>query len=145
MTLRDWLNSGWLCEHEATAAEITDLFSVVERDLRNAGVQGLSDDWRLAIAYNAAMQLATAALCGAGFRATRDSHHYRVIQSLSFTIGADKGTVRLLDAFRRKRNIAEYDRAGTVSQKEADEMIALAEHLRRDVEKWLRAEHPELL
>lgn len=34
---------------------------------------------------------------------------------------------------------------GTVSQKEADEMVALAGKLRRDVEEWLRAEHPELL
>ncbi len=44
----------------------------------------------MSIAYNAALQTATAALAAAGYRATRDSHHYRVIQSLAFTIGADR-------------------------------------------------------
>jgi len=37
------------------------------------------------IAYNAALQAAAAALAAAGYRASREQHHYRVIQSLRQT------------------------------------------------------------
>jgi hypothetical protein len=51
-------------------------------------VPHLSPDWRLNIAYNAALQAATAALAAAGYRASREAHHCRAIQSLAFTIGS---------------------------------------------------------
>jgi hypothetical protein len=99
----------------------------------------------LNIAYNAALQSATAALAASGYRVSREAHHYRVIQSLSFTIGADKNLVNQLDQFRKKRNISDYERAGLVSEQEADEMETLARRLRKSVEGWLRASRPELL
>jgi len=106
---------------------------------------GLSADWRLNIAYNAALQAATAALAVCGYRATRDSHHYRIIQSLAHTIGADAKLINKFDRFRKKRNIGGYEQAGLVSDKEADEMVALAQQLRERIELWIRANHPELL
>ena len=105
----------------------------------------LSPDWQLNIAYNAALQAATAALSAAGYRAARDAHHYRVIQSLAYTIKADARLISQLDKFRKKRNISGYERAGAVSEQEAKEMFALAENLRNEVEKWFRSNHPELL
>jgi hypothetical protein len=39
----------------------------------------------------------------------------------------------------------DYEIAGSTSRKEADEMLALAQHLRKRVEEWLRAKHPELI
>ena len=105
---------------------------------------GLSADWRLAIAYNAALLLATAALAASGYRAAREMHHYRTIQSLAFTIGADSPLVAQLDAFRKKRNISGYERAGSVSEQEVAEMIALASQLRAMLEAWLRQNHPSL-
>jgi len=38
-------------------------------------VAGLDPDWRLNIAYNAALHSATAALAAEGYRATRESYH----------------------------------------------------------------------
>ncbi len=102
-------------------------------------------DWRLHIAYNAALQLATAALAACGYRATRESHHYRVIQSLAHTLGADNDLVQELDQFRRKRNLGAYERAELVSDAEAEEMYALALRLREMFLAWLQEEHPELL
>lgn len=97
------------------------------------------------IAYNAALQVATAALAAAGYRATRDSHNFRVIQSLRQTIRADASTVLTFDAFRKKRNTAGYDRAGLVSDAEADAMRALALDLQAEVLAWLSDNHGELL
>jgi hypothetical protein len=89
--------------------------------------------------------LGTAALAAEGYRASREAHHYRIIQSLAFTIGAGKELVIQLDQFRKKRNISDYERAGMVSDLEANEMIALAEKLRKHVLNWLHSNQPELL
>ena len=105
-------------------------------------LKGMSPDWRLNIAYNAALQLATAALAAAGYRASRESHHYRVIQSLALAIGTDSDLIETFDQFRKKRNIGGYERAGLVTDQEAHEMFELAKQLRADVEKWIRDNYP---
>ena len=144
MSLPNWQKNGWLVEHRSSRNEIRDLLGIVARDLEDCRTEGLSPDWRLNIAYNAALQAATAALCASGCRAAREVHHYRVIESLALTIGAPSAIVRQFDAFRKKRNIGGYDRAGTTSDQEAGEMIALAEGICRDVSAWLRKNHPGL-
>ena len=116
----------------------------MDRDLKECQAKGLGADWRFAIAYNAALQAANTALAAAGYRATRDSHHYRVFQSLEYTIKAEPKLIQRLDAFRKKRNLSSYETSGTVSDGEAKEMPALATELRAEVERWIRAEHPEL-
>ncbi|MGH8749938.1 MAG: hypothetical protein ACREU5_12640, partial [Burkholderiales bacterium] len=122
------------------------LLAVIDRDLANATLAGLSPDWRCSIAYNAALQAATAALLAAsGFRAAREQHHYRTIQSLSLTIGWSAELVSRLDRFRKKRNIAGYETAGAISAHEADRAYALAQRLRAEVRRWLESRHPELL
>ena len=118
---------------------------MVDRDLADSATEALSADWRMTIAYNAALQVATAALAAAGYRASRDQHHYRVIQSLRETIAADAALVNTFDVFRKKRNVTAYDRAGLVSDADAKAMRALADRLRQDVVGWLRREHPHLL
>ena len=145
MSLSDWVRNGWLTTHTTSPAEIRDLLDVVERDLLDSATEGLSADWRLNIAYNAALQASTAALAAAGYRASRDQHHYRIIQSLGETIGADARLVTAFDAFRKKRNISGYDRAGLVSDAEVKAMREMALQLRDEVLAWLRRTHPALL
>ena len=67
MSLADWQKNSWLVEHETSPEEIAGLLAIVERDLANATLAGLADDWKLNIAYNAALQAATAALAAVGF------------------------------------------------------------------------------
>jgi len=131
MSLQDWLRNGWLVEHKTSPAEIAELLAITDRDLADCRVRGLSPDWKLNIAYNAALQASTAALAACGYRAAREAHHFRVIQSLALTIGMDAGLVRQFDLFRKKRNIGGYERAGTISEQEANEMAALAERVRQ--------------
>jgi len=145
MTLSDWERNGWVLAHRPSSREIADLLAIVDRDLADSQASGLSADWRLNIAYNAALQAATAALAASGFRASRDQHHYRVIQSLELTIGADRSVVGRLDAFRTKRNLGGYERAGGISEGEAREMRELAESIAHDVRAWLSKAHAELL
>ncbi len=65
MSLRDWVQFGWLVEHRSSREEIRNLLALADRDLRNCQAQGLDADWRFAIAYNAALQAASAALAAA--------------------------------------------------------------------------------
>ena len=145
MTLQSWLQNSWLVQHTPSAQEIANLLKLSDRDLRACQLAGLPADWRFSIAYNAALQAATAALAAAGYRAARDNHHYRVIQSLEFTIAPDRKVIDAFDGFRKKRNISNYDLPGSVSDKEAAEMLKLASSLRADVEKWIQSTRPELL
>lgn len=145
MSLRDWLGNGWLTEHKTSPRELRDLFDVTDRDISDCQSPGLSADWKLNIAYNAALQVATAALAAAGYRAGREAHHYRAIQSLAHTIEADAGLIVQFDQFRKKRNIGGYERIEAVSAQEAEEMLSLARRLRREVEEWIQEEHPDLL
>jgi hypothetical protein len=144
MSLQSWLQNSWMVQHTTSPEEISDLLRISDRDLAACQLEGLPADWRLAIAYNAGLQAAIAALASAGYRATRENHHYRVIQSLEFTLAPGRKVVDTFDGFRKKRNISSYDAAGTVSAREADEMLTPAASLRANVEKWIRATRPEL-
>jgi hypothetical protein len=62
MSLEDWLKNGWLVEHKTSQAEISELLAIADRDLSDCKARGLSADWKLNIAYNSALQAATAAL-----------------------------------------------------------------------------------
>lgn len=145
MSLSAWLKNGWLIEHRPSRLETSHLLDLVDRDLADCRNAALSKDWRFNIAYNAALQCAKAALAAAGYSAAKGGHHYRVILSLEHTAGLDKKAVVALDAFRKKRNTSEYNHAGAVTDKELDELTALAENLRKLVERWIRSEHPELV
>jgi hypothetical protein len=145
MSLTKWRDNGWLVEHKTSEHEISDLLNVADRDLTDCRSPGLSPDWQLSIAYNAALQASTAALAASGYRASRDAHHYRIIQSLAHTIGADFSVINQLDKFRKKRNIGGYLAAGRISQQEADEMKKLAKELYDQIVKWLQQNHPELI
>ncbi len=145
MSLDDWLANRWLEPHEASPEEVRDVLALVDRDLGDAAIDRLSADWRLGISYNAALQLATLALAASGYRPTRIRGHERAIQSLRHTVGLEGILVDTLDAVRRKRNLSNYERAGTTSPSEAKDVYQLAKGLRLQVVTWLEEHHPELL
>ena len=123
------------------------MLAIVERDLAESQTPGLSSDWRLTIAYNAALQAAKAALAAAGYRvsAGEKGHHYRLVESLRYTVAAPATDVDLLQRMKKKRHVSDYEVAGAVSEREAEEMHELAVRIRSLVRQWLRAHHPHLL
>ena len=142
MTL--YLRNRWIRRHRASRDEIGRLLAIADRDLEQSQTPGLGPEWRFDIAYNAALQLATAALAAAGYQAERQNKHLRTLECLELVAGIDQDTVSFLDRCRRKRHVAIYDQIGTVSDHEADEMHATATRLRGQIAAWLRDEHPEL-
>ena len=132
-------------EHGTTKREIADLLGVIERDLKSSAAVGLDPDWAMSIAYNAALQAGTAALAAEGYRAERDNHHYRVIQSLTETLKVESAVVWRLDAFRKKRHLSGYERVGQASAEDAKAMREQAASLRDALLVWLGKNHPELI
>ena len=110
MSLSDWLRCAWLIEHESSPEEIADLLGIIDRDLKDCRSPGLSADWKMAIAYNAALHVTIVGLAAEGYRVARESHHFRAIQSLEFTLRCNSKLIARLDAFRKKRNISDYER-----------------------------------
>ena len=132
MTLEQWERNGWLREHKTSPRELADLLSLVERDLKDAMGRDISLDWRYNIAYNAGLQLATTILRATGYRPGRgESQHYRTIQAIPHVMGESHSEIRdFFDNARRKRNISEYDAAGTVSEKETMDLIDVVRDFR---------------
>jgi len=146
MSLELWKRNGWLRKYKTSAQEVANLLTLVERDLTDAAREEISTDWRFNIAYNAGLQLTTAVLYAAGYRAGRgESKHYRVIQALPLAMGPQFSTIRdYFENCRRKRNVSEYDAAGTVSGKEAEDLLRTVQEFKIEVESWLKKNHPDI-
>ena len=145
MSLQQWANNGWLRPHTTSEEEIRNLLRMVERDLRDAS-ENISADWKFSIAYNAALTLCNILLYSEGYRAARESHHYRVIQSLQLTLGSEhRADIEYLEACRRKRNIIEYEIPGAATEENARELIDFVTHFKIVVIDWLSKHHPQLL
>ena len=147
MTLKDWeQNNKWLVSHQTSKAEVASLIAVGDRSLKDSRVDGLSSDAQLALAYSAGLQYAIAALAAAGYRPARGGdHHFHAIQTLTHTLRWAAKDIRRFDAFRKKRNMSSYERAGDATAAEVQEMQELASTLRTNLDHWLKTEHKELL
>jgi hypothetical protein len=147
MSLGNWLQSGHLIEHQATVAEVQKLFGLVDRELSDAAVQGLSADGRFMHAYDAAFQLCTIALHVSAYKVGKGpGHHAYTINSLEYSLGLQQTpTTRYLSKSSTLRNHSLYDSAGVVSPQDAQDLLDTSRKLRADVLGWLRTNHPQLL
>jgi hypothetical protein len=148
MSLQNWLQIGQLTKHQATVAEVRNLLGVVDRELADASVAGLSDDGRFTHAYDAALLLCKLALHASGFEVQKRApgHHGLWINSLQFTLGdTPKGTSIHLSTSSKLRHTSLYEHAGVVQKQDADDLLEAARQLRTDVLNWLRSHHPNLL
>ncbi len=146
MSLESYFKNSWLKKEATSPQEIADQLGLVSRCMNDAGVEGISDDLRFYTAFNAILALANTALRASGYRTTtQPGHHIRTIETLEYTIQADDKTIRKIMAFSKKRNVASYDSAGSISDEELKQILSTAETLLEAVEAWLAATHPELL
>ena len=145
MSLKQWADNGWLKSHKTSTKEISDLLRIVERDLQDA-VGSISSDWQFGIAYNAALKLCTILLYASGYKPEKALQHYRTIQALPLILGnIYKEDAKYLDTCRNKRNTAEYDYVGVVTDDDVHELIEFVKELRETIIKWLEEKHPQFI
>lgn len=146
MSLERYVENSWLKKETTSPQEIEDQLGIVARCMKDANVEGISDDLRFYTTFNALLALATTALRASGYRTVVQSgHHTRVIETLEYTIAADDKTIRKILTFSKKRNAGSYDAAGSVSNEDLKQILATAKSLNENVHAWLVSTHPELL
>jgi hypothetical protein len=84
--LNDWLEEGWLVKHRLDRRETREILGIADCDIIDAQAKEISTDTRLSLSYNAALQLAIAALAAVGYRASHEAHHYRAVQSFGYDV-----------------------------------------------------------
>ena len=75
---KHWLDKGDIQKVHVTRKSLADLANLVDRDLNDARVTALSADRRFAIAYNAALNLASYAIRKTGYRVSAKVGHHRI-------------------------------------------------------------------
>ncbi len=146
MTLENWHNVGKLKKHQTSKQEIGDIFNLITRDIQDASLEGLSANRKFNITYNAAFQAGLALLYCYGYKPATESHHYTTWTALRDILGKEQ--IRVIDYFdrcRKKRNIADYDRAGIVSNKEAEELFKETKSFVEFIREKIKTEFPEYL
>ncbi|MDH5683777.1 MAG: SAV_6107 family HEPN domain-containing protein [candidate division WOR-3 bacterium] len=139
MLFKRLLDEGKLKTHRTSATEIADLLKIIERDINDTRLERLSPDRRFAIAYNAALQLATILLYCKGYRAVGAGHHFTVFQAMKEILGKEYNELAdYFDSCRSKRNITDYDRAGEISETEVKELIDETLKFKAFVINWVK-------
>jgi len=128
--------------------EIRTLLELADRDLHQARLLDLHPDTRYALAYNAGLQLATAALRLHGVRIRKARFHARTFAELKPRLPEEmQSFADYFDRARRKRHTVTYDRAGAVSEGEVDDLIkqvtAFREWVLAEVEGYSPDEFPK--
>lgn len=146
MDLKVLLNQAKLRPHKTSKEEIENLLTLVNRDIKDAKVEGLSSDRKFAIAYNAVLQLGTILLYCKGYEPRGTGHHFTVFQAMKIIMGSHyKKLADYFDSCRAKRNITDYDYAGGISESEAKELIKEAVGFLEVTLYWLKKNSPNLL
>lgn len=118
---------------------IQRLVEAAQRNIRDAQLEGLSNETRFDTGYKAIMQLANAALQASGFRTltSKPGHHQTLIQSLVKTIGIETDCMIVLDALRKQRNVTDYS-GDLVEDAAVKECLEQAQNLLVLTIAWLK-------
>jgi uncharacterized protein (UPF0332 family) len=147
VNLKKHIAKGHIVSCSVEKNEIAKLMRIAERDIREASQNCHETDWQFAIAYNAALQLASIALRVFGYRATTKVGHHWVTFAILPDILGDKFTevAHYFNECRAKRNTSEYCEIGTISEAEAKKLIHEVIAFKKAIITWLKIHHPTFL
>lgn len=144
MNFESLLAQGRLRSHRTNKDEIQEMLRLVDRDLGDAEVQGLSLDRRFLIAYEAGLNLATIPLYCSGHETHGQGHHWITFQVLPHLMGSEyRDFAEYMDLCRTKRNIGTYDRGGQIAETEVEELLEEVLNFKSVIGDWLKANYPE--
>ena len=140
MKFEEWVDSHKddLSPGPQSDEEIRELFLVASREIDDA-MTVASPEGKLGHAHNACLALAAAVLDSRGYRVRKGSlaHHWRLIESLEYTMNLSQGKVKELQDYRRKRSLSIYERTGIVTETEAESAVSSARQLQAAVAEKL--------
>ncbi|SDX00356.1 hypothetical protein [Marinobacter mobilis] len=110
----------------ADTSEFAGMLRAARTKLKDAGIEGLSEESRFSLAYGAAHALSLAALRWHGYRS---ESRYIVFQCLQHTLGLANAKWRVLDKCHSARNLAEYEGHLEVNPQLLRELVAISHEL----------------
>jgi hypothetical protein len=112
-------------------SEFDGMLNSARRRLKDAQIDGLSEDSKFSLAYGAAHALSLAAMRWHGYRS---DNRYLVFQCLQHTIGLENAKWRVLDKCHKQRNLAEYEGNLEITPQLLQELINITEELLQSVD-----------
>jgi hypothetical protein len=146
VSLDNLVSAGQLKTHAPTRDEIQRLLGSIDRGIADSRVMTISPEARFDCAYRAIMQCALVALAAAGFRPSTNvpGHQRTMIQTLPLSMQISGDVVLVLDALRRKRNLADY-LGENIDAESLRECIEQATALSSRTLAWMKRHHANLL
>jgi hypothetical protein len=122
-----------VAKHRSTAEPVNIIWTEYQarRRLKDAKIDGLSEDSVFSLAYGAAHALSLAAMRWHGYRS---DNRYLVFQCLQQTIGLENAKWRVLDKCHKQRNLAEYEGHLEITPQLLQELIKVTEELLKSVD-----------
>lgn len=138
MSLKKFISNGFILKESIHKDTIAKLLKIADRDIKEASERCHEIDWQFAIAYNAALQLATLVLRVSGYRAsTKVGHHWATFTVLPDILGEDfREVADYFNSCRTKRNTMEYCDSGTITSNEAEKLIREVKAFKIKVLAW---------
>jgi hypothetical protein len=136
--------------HGHTAQEVArrlqEMERVARRHLADAEATGLSPDAKHNLAYTAGRVAAEMAMVAEGVRAGRGmGRHAAAFGFLAVVAdGRWSAEAAYFDQRRQRRNVSEYEQAGTISATEAVTVVQAARRLLDEVLAWITESTPPL-
>lgn len=144
MSLKKFISNGSIYTTPIKKDEISKLLRIADRDIKESSENCHEIDWQFAIAYNAALQLASVCLRASGYRAsTKSGHHWVTFTVLPDILGDE--FMKVADYFnecRLKRNAVEYDDTGVITKEDAEMLIRKVKEFKKTVVLWLETSSP---
>lgn len=106
--------------------EFDGMVSSAKRRLKDAQVEGLSEEGSFLSAYGAAHALSLAAMRWHGYRS---DNRFLVFQCLQHTVGMEDAKWRVLDKCHKQRNLAEYEGSLEITPQLFNELIEVTREL----------------
>jgi uncharacterized protein (UPF0332 family) len=143
LSLEDLCKFGKLQKHNTSSQEISGLFGVAKRCLKDAKQDSISFELRYISAYQAALAAGEALLYCFGYSAPKTNYHYMVWEGLRQILDRSfKNTLILFNDARSKRGDAFYDHADVTSETEYKELCKesakFVEYVKNRIKKEFR-------
>lgn len=145
MNLERFLSEKKLVEYSPTGRQISDLFELVERDIKDSEIAALSVDRKFISLYSAGQLLATIVLHINGYRTRGEAHHRTTFEAVKLLLPKEANSMEYLDRCRVLRNKSEYERSGIISKNEIVSLRNKVLSLKRTVELLTRRSKSESL
>lgn len=138
MRLERFLSEKKLVEYNPAGKQISDLFELVERDIKDSEIAALSVDRKFISLYSAGQLLATIVLYIRGYRTRGEAHHRTTFEVAKLLLPEETNSMEYLDRCRVLRNKSEYERSGIISKNEITSLRNKVLSLKKTVELLAR-------